>query len=280
MRRSRQSGSITRRRGFWVLRYRERVAVNGEIRTVQRAVRLAPIDAEHRTKATVQDLAEDRLRPILRRDAAMELPTTLGDFVERCYLPHIDEQKKPSTRRGYHQVWSEYFSPRPQIAKAWLRDVRTVHVQGWLRLIATEQRAHCPEHRFHTAQCVNCKDRKLSKPTLQHIKHFLPGVFRFAAQQGFVNGVANPVREAEIPAWVPPGKEVEGYSLEEINSLMRAVWRFCCGDSNSAVCVQRPAGWRSEGSGVVGLHSSRGRLSWPATRAAQHLEKLCDRPEN
>jgi integrase len=144
----------------------------------------------------------------------------LGDFVERQYLPHIDEQKKPSTRRGYHQIWSEYLQPRPQIFKAWLREVRTVNVQGWLRAIAMEHRSHCPRHRCHTDSCDDCKDRRLSKPTLQHIKHFMSGVFRFAAQQGFRDGAPNPVREASIPAGLAPAREAEAYSLEEINVLM------------------------------------------------------------
>src|SRR6185369_4626702 len=33
----------------WVLRYRERVGVGGKIKTVQRAKRLAPVDAQHKT---------------------------------------------------------------------------------------------------------------------------------------------------------------------------------------------------------------------------------------
>ena len=57
MRRAKQSGYIMRHRDWWVLRYRERVGVGGKIKTVQRAKRLAPVDAQHKTKASVRDLA-------------------------------------------------------------------------------------------------------------------------------------------------------------------------------------------------------------------------------
>jgi len=53
VRRAKQSGYIMRHRGWWVLRYRERVGVGGEIKTVQRAKRLVPVDAQHKTRASV-----------------------------------------------------------------------------------------------------------------------------------------------------------------------------------------------------------------------------------
>jgi hypothetical protein len=37
VRRAKQAGYIMRHRGWWVLRYRERVGVGGEVKTVQRA---------------------------------------------------------------------------------------------------------------------------------------------------------------------------------------------------------------------------------------------------
>ncbi len=40
-----QTGYIYRRAGFWVLRYRVRVMVDGKLRMVQRAKQLAQIDA-------------------------------------------------------------------------------------------------------------------------------------------------------------------------------------------------------------------------------------------
>jgi phage gp46-like protein len=57
MRKTSQAGYLMRPRGWWVLRYRERVGVGGKIKSVQRAKRLVPVGAERRTKASVRDLA-------------------------------------------------------------------------------------------------------------------------------------------------------------------------------------------------------------------------------
>lgn len=112
MRRAKQSGYIMRHRGWWVLRYRERVGVGGKIETVQRAKRLVPVDAEHKTKASVRDLANRELEPLNRNSAEPLNVTKLGDFVDRVYLPFVEQQKRPSTYRGYSQVWSDYLKVR------------------------------------------------------------------------------------------------------------------------------------------------------------------------
>jgi len=84
---------------------------------------------------------------------------------------------------------------------AWLREVRTCHVQEWLEVIA--------------------KEDGLSKTTLRHIKHLLSGIFRYAAQQDFFDCTrANPVTLTAIPASAPNGAEGRAYSLEEIGRML------------------------------------------------------------
>ena len=86
-----------RHRGWWVLRYHERVGVGGEIETVQRAKRLVRVDAQHKTKASVRDLAQRELEPLNRHLAEPLRVTNMGDFVDRVYLPFVKQQKRPST---------------------------------------------------------------------------------------------------------------------------------------------------------------------------------------
>lgn len=112
MRRAKQSGYIMPQRGWWVLSYRERVGVGGKIKTVQRAKRLAPVDSQHKTKASVRDLANRELNPLNRNSAEPMSVTKLGDFVDRVYLPFVKQQKRPSTHRGYSQMWSIYLKTR------------------------------------------------------------------------------------------------------------------------------------------------------------------------
>jgi integrase len=200
MRKTNQIGYIMRHRGWWVLRYRERVGVAGKVKTIQRAKRLVLIDAEHKTKASVRDLAKRELAPLNRNAADPLRITKLGDFVDRVYLPFVKQQKRPSTHRGYSQMWSDYLKVPCQAE--WLREVKTHQVQLWLETIA--------------------QDHKLSKTTLKHVKNFLSGVFRHAAQQGYFDG-ANPVKLAEVPAFAPNGGETKPYSLEEIVGMLNVL---------------------------------------------------------
>src|ERR1700751_2707327 len=111
MRRTKQNGCIVRHRGSWWLRYRERVGTGGVVKIVNRAKRLAPIDYQHKTKANVRQLAKDFLEPLNTYAVSPLSVTTLADFVQRLYLPHVRQQKKPSTYRGYTQMCNRYLQP-------------------------------------------------------------------------------------------------------------------------------------------------------------------------
>ena len=177
------------------------------MKTRLRAKRLARVDADHKTKASVRHLAAAAVESINRVPVDPLSITTLTDFVERVYLPYAKEQKRPSTHRGYRQIWGTYLAD--PCKDAWLRSVKTHHVQAWLEKIARMPRKR------------NKREYMLSKTTVAHIKNFISGVFRHAAQQGYFDGI-NPVTLAEIPAFAPKGKAGRAYSLEEI-SLMLSV---------------------------------------------------------
>jgi integrase len=197
MRSTKQAGYVMRHRGWWVLRYRERVGMGGTISTVQRAKRLARIDGDHKTKASVRDLADEELQSISKSSTDPLRITRLGDFVDRAYLPYVKQQKRPSTYKGYSQMWREYLCPRCNAA--WMRDIKTYHIQTWLEEIA----------QLH----------KISRTTLAHVKNLLSGIFRYAAQQGYFDS-ANPVKLAEIPAFATNRSETKPYSLEEVASML------------------------------------------------------------
>jgi integrase len=238
MRKTSQIGYIMRHRGWWVLRYRERVGVGGKVKTIKRAKRLVLIDAEHKTKASVRDLARRELAPFNSNVVEPLGITKFGDFVDRIYLPFVKQQKRPSTYRGYSQMWSDYLKARCQAE--WLREVKTHRVQSWLEAIARE--------------------RELSKTTLRHVKNFLSGVFRHAAQQGYFDG-ANPVKLAEVPAFAPSGGETKPYSLEEIVGMLKVLSE----PSATAVATAAFTGLR--------LGELRG-LRWESYEPAQDPESL------
>jgi integrase len=61
----------------------------------------------------------------------------------------------------------------------------------------------------------------LSRSTLQHVKALLSGIFNFAKQQGYFDGV-NPVVGSAIPK-ARAGNETHAYSLEDVTRMLVAV---------------------------------------------------------
>ena len=56
------------------------------------------------TKAKARDLAAPILEQINQERHAPETAVSLRDFVERIYLPRMEQQKRPSTVRGYRDT--------------------------------------------------------------------------------------------------------------------------------------------------------------------------------
>jgi hypothetical protein len=90
---------------------------------------------------------------------------TIGDFVGRVYLPWIDQQKRPSTAKGYRDIWEDHL--KSLCGQVWLKDTRTYHVQGWLDQIGAGS---------------------LSRNTLKHIKSVVSAIFTLAKQQDYFQG--------------------------------------------------------------------------------------------
>jgi integrase len=196
-----QNGHIYRRGGWWVLRYRIEVCDgDGKVQVIQRAKKLAQVDAVHKTKASVRHLVEEMLQPVNdQRHSSAMVATTLGDFVTRIYLPFIEEQKRVSTYRGYRGIWRNYLTS--PCSGWWQRDVRTCDVQTLLQGVAQKH--------------------NLSGTTLRHIKAMLSGVFTFAKRMGYHEGI-NPVLGVGIPKAHVSG-ETYAYSLEEVLRIISAL---------------------------------------------------------
>jgi hypothetical protein len=90
---------------------------------------------------------------------------TISDFVERVYLPWTAEHKRPSTAKGYRDIWEDHLKPISE--QVWLKDTRTYHVQSWLNQIGAG---------------------KLSRNTLKHVKSVISGIFTLAKQQDYFQG--------------------------------------------------------------------------------------------
>jgi integrase len=185
-----QRGYIFKLHGAWHLRYR----VNGK----QVCQRLAPFGDKFRTEKSVRSLAEEILQP-LNDGRQPSGPQTLKSFIELSYFAHAREHKRPSTFKGYSNLYKRYIAPR--VGGLRVREFRTVDGQRLLDAIAS--------------------GGELSENSLSNIKTFLSAVFAFAKRMGALDDF-NPMDSTSVPK----GKETQptyAYSLQEVNKIVKAL---------------------------------------------------------
>jgi integrase len=177
-----QRGHIYKDHGAWFVQFYE---------AGKRVTRRLGSVEEYPTQRSVEPLAHELMRSVNASPSGV----TLDEFLERQYLPDTARLKK-STHHGYVNVYKTHIAGRPE-ASLKMREYRTKEVQDLLDAIAT---------------------RPLAAATLQHIKAFLSGAFRFAAISGVREG--NPVRECRIPTHRKPTTETQAYSLDDIKRIL------------------------------------------------------------
>ena len=88
--------------------------VNGEVKRVHRAMKIVAAVGEFRSKAAARE--HFRTKEVLDQlNRAIHTPEQTGklcEFVDQVYLPHIKEQKRPSTYRGYNDMWEDHLRHR------------------------------------------------------------------------------------------------------------------------------------------------------------------------
>lgn len=192
-----QKGQIVKITNRWYVRYWERRNIGGVV--IQKRVSHCLGDVTTRGKRPPADIVEaaaEHMATVNAGKVPAERITTMADFVEGVYLPWVDAHKRPSTARGYRDIWEDHL--KPLCAGVWLKNVRTFHVQGWLNSIGK---------------------KSLSRNSLKRIKSFCSAVFKLAKQQDYFNG-ENPATDTAVnPAAAPP-QETYAYSLEELNAIL------------------------------------------------------------
>ena len=192
-----QNGQIIRIGDRWHVRYWEKRNVAGNLERKRVTHPLGPVMTRgKRPPADIKTEAERHMATVNAGVIPAERTVTLADFVERVYLPWVEQFKRPSTAKGYRDIWQDHL--KPWAAGAWLKDVKTYHVQGWLDQIGQGE---------------------LSRNTLKHIKSVLSAIFKLAKQQGYFEG-ENPVWDTMVNPTAAAPAETYAYSLEEINAVL------------------------------------------------------------
>jgi integrase len=134
---------------------------------------------------------------MLRRKLSPQRVLCLTECVEQVYFPHIQQYRRPSTVKGYRDIWENHV--KALCAGIWVKDVRTFHIQQWLNTIAAPG--------------------TLSRNSLKHIKTFISAVFKFAKQQGYYSG-ENPVRDTATSPKAKAPRQTHAYDLAEIKQML------------------------------------------------------------
>jgi integrase len=200
MRRKReQTGTIFRAHGMWYVRYFEDRVEGGVIKHARVAKQIGEVKTRgKRPPKEIEDEARDIVASAKLSNRTPDRVLTVGDFVDDVYFPFVEQQKRPSTVKGYRDIWNNHVSPFCK--SAWLKDIRIRDVQGWLDSVA--------------------KPQKLGRNSLKHIKTFISAVFKHAMQQGYYFG-ANPVRDTAISPSAAEPADTYAYSLEEVQAILR-----------------------------------------------------------
>jgi integrase len=191
-----QKGYLYRKNGAWHVRYREDVLQkNGSIKTVQRSQKIADV-RNYPRKTDVVPLMDELMDQLNMTGFTPEAGISLGQFVEEIYLPYVAEQLRPSTLKGYRDLWENHV--RGQVKQVRVRDFKTCDGERLMQKVARKS--------------------DLSKTTLKHIKSWFSGVFTYARRQGVINGV-NPMQGVSIPKG-REAQETYAYSLDEIMRML------------------------------------------------------------
>jgi integrase len=197
MRNRKQQGQIIRIGSRWYIRYWERRNVGGTVERKRVSHTIGEVTTRgKRPPADIKTEAERHMATVNSGTVPAERIVTVGDFAERVYLPWTQEHKRPSTAKGYRDIWEDHL--RPFCSAVWLKDVRTYHVQSWLNQIGAG---------------------KLSRNTLKHVKSVVSGIFTLAKQQDYFQG-ENPARDSAINPKAAEAQETYAYTLEEIQTII------------------------------------------------------------
>jgi len=198
-----QEGYIYRRNKFWFVRFYDDVMQgDGTIRRVQLAKKLTAYSDQFRSVKSVRSLAQDHLRPINSGKLDVRSTMAVAQFIEKTYLPEIEETKRASTLKDYKDIFRVHVKAR--LGEISLRDFRTVDGEELLKTIARQAKTK------HGAP--------LRHSTLARIKSFLSGVFTVAKRKGVLDSI-NPMVNVSVPAGAP-ASTTYAYSLREIRAML------------------------------------------------------------
>ncbi len=205
-----QKGAILIQAGSWCVRWREPITDENGTQYKQRFKVIREVtDADKRNRnrkkpgklvppADVEEAVDAIVRPMNKLIKAGKAGQTIEYLVEYQHFPDVETEKKPSTMKGYRDLWRLHLKGR--IGEVLVRDFRR-------------------EDAFRLWRDIARDNKGMTGTTMQHIRTFLSGVFRWAKDTGLYDG-ENPAA-ASLPQGLPAGEPTEAYSLPEIIRILQ-----------------------------------------------------------
>jgi integrase len=217
-----QSGYVYQASGALYVRYWTSQIVDGKPQRVQRSERLCDTDGKHYlTRVTDKKTGKRRLVPSsavkLKLNDKMQTVNsqevtrrpgqdmTVTAFWETRYLPYCEEivaltgepRKKPSTVRGYKQIWKQHL-------KAHFADTSLQDYEPWMG-----------------TDFLQSLTAKQGKATLKHIKALGGSIFKRAVIERRIK--VNPWHDVEMPEDAVESDATPHYTLEEAEDIISAL---------------------------------------------------------
>lgn len=227
-----QRGHVFSDCGSWFVRFRENVRqADGSVKRKQKARRIAS-KAEFPRKRDVMSLVNQFMDGINSTNFSPDAGISVARFIDEVFLPDVERNLKPSTRKGYKDIWRIHVEPNlPDIP---LREFRTYDAEKIMTKISASP---------------------LAKSSYRRIKSFLSATFSYSIRMGLAT--VNPITYCKIPKRCKQTPATEAYSPEETTAMIS----FLPEPAATIVAVAAYAGLRKgELRGVRGLDYNGSQL--------------------
>lgn len=227
-----QKGYITKIGGYWCGRLWAKKQVDGEARRVRVTHKIAPVTTTRGKKAP-PDIV-DAWKAFLRKleDSEAAIPehhrVTVGEFVERKFLPDVEVRCRRTTFGRYRSNWQLHISRailrtvsgKPFFRDFPLKDVLCYHIQNVLDSVAADgvQRKK-PKVMRPDAKVRPLPYRTLGENSLKGVKTTLSALFAEAIRLQYHPG-GNPCQYSRLDPRAPKPGKMHAYTEGEITAML------------------------------------------------------------
>lgn len=205
-----QRGYLYEASGSFYVRYWTAEIVDGQTQRVQRSEKLCEKNDKYyglnaKSVKLLRDEFMNKRNQQSGHRAVRAADMKVVDFWEQVYFPYCEAvipltgqpRKKPSTARGYKQVWKQHL--KPHFGKMTLQEYEPVFGTQFLRSLTDTQ----------------------NKSTIRHVKALGSTLFKHAVNENRIK--VNPWHDVLMPDDAIEGNPTEHYTWEEAEDMISAL---------------------------------------------------------